>query len=97
MQRGLHGIAEVVVPPVELHEIELLGAQAAQRAVNRALEVGTRESRQQIEIGDALGVHTDCRRARAMPLAPLHQELADHRLDTGVDVAQSKAVMPASA
>ena len=70
----------VIVPPVELHEIEALDTEARERAVDRADDVvaWTRRAR---PIGDHF-VCT-CTARRCWPAA---EKPADQRLDAGVDV-----------
>ena len=74
----------VVVPPMQLHQIEAVHAEARQRAVDAAHHVGPRVRCQPIEVGYVLGVHLHGHvgAGRATPLQPL----ADQRFHAGVDV-----------
>ena len=74
----------VIVPPMQLHQIDAVHAEARQRAVDAADHVGPRVRGQPIEVGYVLGVHLH-RRVGAGPAAPL-QPLTDQRFHAGVDV-----------
>ena len=81
---GIHVTRNVVVPPVQLHQIDALHAEARERAVNAAHDVGSRVRRQPIEVGYVLGVHLHGHGVvvRASPFQPL----ADERFHAGVNV-----------
>ena len=68
VQRGIDDAGHVVVPPVELHQIEPLDAEPLQRAVDDPLDVARGERGQRVEVGDALGVHANRRRVAAARL-----------------------------
>ena len=69
-----------VVPPVELRDVELLHAQARERGVDDAREIGARQLRQRFEVG-----HDFRRNAQAPRLLRVAApEFADQRLDADV-------------
>jgi hypothetical protein len=68
---------------VELHEVERVDAQARQRAVHRPGDVVGGQRRQRGEVGHQLRVHADLARE-----AVGGDEVAEQRLDAGVDVGR---------
>ena len=76
-----------VVPPVELHEVEPVELQPAQRLVDDAFDIALVDALQHVEVGHELGVHLDAReRFLAAQIAVAQAEAADQLLDAGVDV-----------
>jgi hypothetical protein len=71
---------------MKLHEVEPFHAEAAQRAVDGSLDIRTREIRQKIEVGHALGVHADRRRAHTVSRTPFYKKAANQRLHSRIDV-----------
>jgi hypothetical protein len=83
----LEPFRRVVVPPVELDEVEPLDAQAPQRLVDDGLDIGLADAMQQVEVGHAFGVDVDgAERLGAAQVAIAHPEPADQVLHAGVDV-----------
>ena len=76
-----------VAPPVELDEVETFDPQAAQRAIDDALEIGFVDMRERRQIRHEFGVDLD--RLQGVGAAQIGQpraERADQFLDAGVDV-----------
>jgi hypothetical protein len=72
---------------VELDQVEPLHSQAAQGAVDGGLDVAGAEPGQRGQVRDVFGVDLDPGDRRRAPTRPqAAQELADQRLDAGVDV-----------
>ena len=87
MQGGLDAAGDVVVPPVELHEVECVLVEARQAAVDGRLDVGGVDGAQIVDVGHEFGVYLDLvgRRGAFGVLEPLH-ERADELFRAPVDV-----------
>ena len=84
---GLDRAGDGVVPPVELHEIEALGAEPLQRRLDDPADVGAVDFAELVEVGHALGVHLDAGAGgRAVTPLDLGARRAEQFLDAGVDV-----------
>ena len=78
---------DVVVPPVELDEVDPLDAEPAERPLDRARHVISRHRRQHVEVGHVLRVDLHAGGGRhATVAAESHEEVSDERFDAGVDV-----------
>jgi hypothetical protein len=89
--RDLYVPGNLIIPPVELDQIQLLNTQAPKRAFNGPLHTGSGERRKRSEIRDILGVNLylgQCTAAEVVSV--LAQELADELLDPGIDVGAIK-------
>jgi len=86
----LHVSRHVVVPPGELHEIESLGTETAQRSVDGRGHRVAIQVPQRIAVGHVLGVHFQ-------PVGPVPESRAEpteDRLHPGVDVGAIERVKP---
>ncbi len=80
---------------MELNEVEALHAQAAQRLVDDALDIGFRNRGEPREVGDELRVHLEgARRLGSAPCDEPCPEGADQGLDPGVDIGAIEGRQP---
>ena len=82
LQRHLHVPGDLEVPPVELHQVQPLHAEALERTVDDALDVRSVHGGQLVEVRHELGVDAQPGRVPGV----VSPEAADQLLDAGVDV-----------